>query len=273
MAAVAACKWVDEVVPNAPYQTLLEWMDKYNCDFCVHGDHVSTLADGSDSYQHVKDKGRYLECKRTKGVSTTDLVSRMLLMTQSMQPSHPGDLHQDQSQNHHLTHDLKANGTCSDESNGTVTIPSNSDAQHVMATTRKIAPFSYGNKEPKKGTGSALGDYLVVGVYDDSTVRAVKGVGHPLLDMHERVLSLLACRRVDDVVMGAPYSITDQVLDGDYRVNLVVRGSTPSSNDIDGQDPYRLAKERGIFVQLEEPPYSVTTESIVYRILKNRQLP
>lgn len=50
---------VDEVVPNAPYLTSIEWMDKYNCDFCVHGDDITTLADGTDCYQVVKDAGRY----------------------------------------------------------------------------------------------------------------------------------------------------------------------------------------------------------------------
>lgn len=34
---VQAIKWVDEVVPAAPYVTTLETLDKYNCDFCVHG--------------------------------------------------------------------------------------------------------------------------------------------------------------------------------------------------------------------------------------------
>lgn len=34
---VQAIKWVDEVVPAAPYVTTLETLDKYRCDFCVHG--------------------------------------------------------------------------------------------------------------------------------------------------------------------------------------------------------------------------------------------
>ena len=34
---VRAIKWVDEVVEGAPYVTTLETLDKYNCDFCVHG--------------------------------------------------------------------------------------------------------------------------------------------------------------------------------------------------------------------------------------------
>ncbi len=34
---VRAIKWVDEIVEGAPYVTTLETLDKYNCDFCVHG--------------------------------------------------------------------------------------------------------------------------------------------------------------------------------------------------------------------------------------------
>lgn len=34
---VKAIKWVDEIVQGAPYVTTLETLDKYNCDFCVHG--------------------------------------------------------------------------------------------------------------------------------------------------------------------------------------------------------------------------------------------
>lgn len=34
---VCAIKWVDDIVEGAPYVTTLETLDKYNCDFCVHG--------------------------------------------------------------------------------------------------------------------------------------------------------------------------------------------------------------------------------------------
>lgn len=34
---VRGIKWVDEVIEGAPYVTALETLDKYNCDFCVHG--------------------------------------------------------------------------------------------------------------------------------------------------------------------------------------------------------------------------------------------
>lgn len=40
---VRAIKWVDEVVEGAPYVTTLGTLDKYNCDFCVHGGTVWSL--------------------------------------------------------------------------------------------------------------------------------------------------------------------------------------------------------------------------------------
>ena len=40
---------------------------------------------GTDTYHIVKDAKRYKECQRTQGVSSTDLVGRMLLMSKAHQ--------------------------------------------------------------------------------------------------------------------------------------------------------------------------------------------
>jgi len=41
---VRGIKWVDEVVEGVPYVTTLETLDKYQCDFCVHGgEHITCL--------------------------------------------------------------------------------------------------------------------------------------------------------------------------------------------------------------------------------------
>lgn len=56
---VKGIKWVDEVVEGAPYVTALQTLDKYNCDFCVHGDDITMTADGVDTYHLVKAAGRY----------------------------------------------------------------------------------------------------------------------------------------------------------------------------------------------------------------------
>ena len=44
---------------DAPYVTSLEMLDKYNIDFCVHGDDLVTAADGTDCYEAVKKAGRF----------------------------------------------------------------------------------------------------------------------------------------------------------------------------------------------------------------------
>ena len=62
---------------------MIELLKKYNIDYCVHGDDIITAADGTDCYQEVKDAGIFKTIPRTAGVSTTDLVGRMLLMTKS----------------------------------------------------------------------------------------------------------------------------------------------------------------------------------------------
>jgi hypothetical protein len=77
---VKACKWADEVIEGAPYLATLETLEKYNCDFCVHGEDVSFSpslaycyvfifvfwkeqisvdAEGRDVYEKVKQAGKY----------------------------------------------------------------------------------------------------------------------------------------------------------------------------------------------------------------------
>ena len=44
---VREIKFVDEVVEDAPYATTVETLDKYGADFSVHGNDVTTTADGN----------------------------------------------------------------------------------------------------------------------------------------------------------------------------------------------------------------------------------
>ncbi|KAJ3170665.1 Ethanolamine-phosphate cytidylyltransferase [Geranomyces variabilis] len=273
-AAVAACKWVDLVVPDAPYLTSLEVMDKYDCDFCVHGDDITTLADGTDCYQLVKDAGRYRECKRTQGVSTTELVGRMLLMSREHLRTRPGSA----ARNAQNLENFTGGGAT---------------ASHFLPTTRRLGQFADG-REPKAGDkvvyvdggfdlfhvghieflkkAKALGDYLLVGVHDDQVVNTIKGSNYPIMNLHERVLSVLSCRYVDEVIIGAPYSVTKDVLEKVYSVHVVVHGSTAIDADTDGQDPYKLPKELGIYKAVESPQESLTTDTIVDRIIEHRTL-
>lgn len=81
VAAVEACRWATRCVPHAPYVTDLPWVTHYGCQYVVHGDDITSDSDGNDCYRFVKAAGRFKVVKRTPGISTTDLVGRMLLCT------------------------------------------------------------------------------------------------------------------------------------------------------------------------------------------------
>ncbi len=71
--------------------------------------------------------------------------------------------------------------------------------------------FHIGHIEALK-KAKELGTFLYVGLYDDETVRKRKGKYFPLMNLQERVLNVLSCKYVDDVLIGAPWKITQQVL-------------------------------------------------------------
>lgn len=57
-----------------------------------------------------------------------------------------------------------------------------------------------------------LGTFLYVGLWDDELTRYYKGSLFPLMSLQERVLMTLACKHVDDVIIGAPYIITEDLM-------------------------------------------------------------
>lgn len=83
VAAVTACRWATAPIPHAPYVTSLPWISHYGCHYVVHGDDITSDSNGEDCYRFVKAAGRFLVVKRTPGISTTDLVGRMLLCTKT----------------------------------------------------------------------------------------------------------------------------------------------------------------------------------------------
>ena len=78
---VKAVKWVDEVIPDAPYAITEEFMkrlfDEYRIDYIIHGDNPCVLPDGTDAYALAKKAERYKKIKRIEGVSSTDIVGKI----------------------------------------------------------------------------------------------------------------------------------------------------------------------------------------------------
>eukprot|EP00250_Pteridium_aquilinum_P033383 c5534_g1_i1 orf=242-1549(+) len=283
---VSGVKWVDEVIPDAPYAINESFMRKlfteYKIDYIIHGDDPCLLPDGSDAYELAKKAGRYKQIKRTEGVSSTDIVGRMLLCVRD-RPSN-------EYQNHASLQRQFSHGHGNKAESGN--IPSSTRISHFLPTSRRIVQFSNG-----KGPGPHarivymdgafdlfhaghveilhrardLGDFLLVGIHTDQTVSANRGPHHPIMNLHERSLSVLACRYVDEVIIGAPWTITKDMITT-FNISLVVHGTVAENVELlnEEDDPYRAAKELGIFKVIESP-MNTTTTTIIKRIVANHE--
>ncbi|KAI8826074.1 uncharacterized protein EV422DRAFT_515186 [Fimicolochytrium jonesii] len=72
------CKWVDEVVPDAPWAIDQAFLDKHKIDYVAHDDIPYKSVESDDVYAFVKQQGRFLPTARTEGVSTSDLITRIV---------------------------------------------------------------------------------------------------------------------------------------------------------------------------------------------------
>ncbi|KAK9920161.1 hypothetical protein M0R45_028720 [Rubus argutus] len=286
MIMVNAVKWVDEVIPDAPYAITEEFMkklfDEYNIDYIIHGDDPCVLPDGTDAYALAKKAGRYKQIKRTEGVSSTDIVGRMLLCVRERSVS--------ENRNHSSLQRQFSHGhgqKLEDGGSG-----SGTRVSHFLPTSRRIVQFSNG-KGPQSDAriiyidgafdlfhaghveilrvARELGDFLLVGIHTDQTVSANRGAHRPIMNLHERSLSVLGCRYVDEVIIGAPWEITKDVITT-FNISLVVHGTVAENDNFEKEtgNPYEVPISMGIFKVLESP-LDITTSTIIKRIVSNHE--
>eukprot|EP00977_Amphora_coffeiformis_P002732 scaffold521_cov167-Amphora_coffeaeformis.AAC.23 len=256
---VSACKFVDEVVPGVPYVMNREYLEyvieKYKIDYVIHGDDPC-IVDGKDVYATAKEAGKYRSIPRTEGVSTTDIVGRMLLMTKE----------------HHFQNDVSLG-----------------HQSKFLTTSRMLTLFSDDIQAPAPGSrvvyidGSwdlfhpghvcilkaarERGDYLIVGIHNDAVVNRVRGMNLPLMNLHERVLSVLGCRYADDVLIDAPYEITEDMV-GSLNIAEVIQVVDDDGNG-DGSR-FKVAEANGILHRVENT-CGFDVSSVVHRIRKNQE--
>lgn len=98
------------------------------------------------------------------------------------------------------------------------------------------------------------------------------GHNFPLLSLHERVLNVLACKYVDEVVIGAPWFVTEDLLKS-FNIQHVIE-VTPKSQEPEPKpyvlDNYRLAKEKGIYAKVEVGS-QITVDMLIDRIVSNHE--
>lgn len=77
--ALRHCRYVDEVVKDAPWELDDEYLSKHKIDFVAHDDAPYNIGSGSvDIYAPLKERGMFVATERTEGVSTSDIVARIV---------------------------------------------------------------------------------------------------------------------------------------------------------------------------------------------------
>lgn len=112
----------------------------------------------------------------------------------------------------------------------------------------------------------AKGTYLIVGIHNDEDIHAHKGANFPIMTLQERVLGVLSCRYVDEVIIGAPYAVTAELIDS-MKINVVCSGKVGCD---DPNDAYKVARERGIHAEVDSGS-TLTSSEVIERILSNYQ--
>ena len=223
--------------------------------------------------------------KRTEGVSTTDLVGRLLLLTRS-----------------HHTPAPRAPPPAGEEAAPVAYTGANissSGVSQFLPTTWRLRQFSNGRvAKPGEtivyvdgafdllhaGHVSALyaarnrGDFLLVGLHDDAAVNAARGQNQPICSLHERALCVLALACVDEVILGAPPVVSADLLKS-MNIQVVVAdvddAAPPPSTDgppspTPKLDRYAVPRASGILRQVEPSQSRLQLADIVARIIDNR---
>ncbi|CAG9801745.1 unnamed protein product [Chironomus riparius] len=75
--AIRHCRYVDEVLKDAPWIITEKFLHENKIDF-VAQDSSPYVSDGNDIYKMVKDKNMFIPTQRTDGISTSDILKRII---------------------------------------------------------------------------------------------------------------------------------------------------------------------------------------------------
>ena len=75
---IKSCKWVDEIAYPCLWVITEEFLNKEKIDYVAHDALPYNSQNSGDIYQMCKEMGKFKETKRTEGVSTSDLLVKIV---------------------------------------------------------------------------------------------------------------------------------------------------------------------------------------------------
>lgn len=244
---VKSCRWVDKVVGNVPYVPSMKLIEEFGCDAAVHGDDLVTDGDGTEVYKEIKAQGKFKEFKRTEGISTTEIVGRMMLLENRSTNDNQIDSYTNQQYNYLIEHfklpHVKKQGTV-------VFMDGHFDLYH--------AGHCKAIENAKKDA-----DYLIIGLHSDKEVKRYNR-SLPILNEMERKLVLMSNRHVNEIII-SPY-----VIDEDF---IIKHGITKIIASYDIKDLSRFFHIKNYVVQdfYKNEFFYLNSDHIVNRIISNYQ--
>ncbi|GBE62208.1 ethanolamine-phosphate [Babesia ovata] len=296
---IRGCRWVDEVIVDTPYEVSLDFLTNVaKCDMVAHGDDVAIGSSGKDCYEEVKNAGKLVHFRRSRGSSTSTTLGRLVEALTSDRFCHFSSTERNGqdalSQFRRLVEENEeqmSREQFSDDGLQAIEMQQQTNKMHVMfprcrTSATLFAKFIPNTPKPPNAKviyvdgsfdvfhvghlrflerAKALGDYLIVGLYDDQTVRTIKGNPFPVTHLMDRALTVLAMKCTDDVILGAPFIPSKNYLEN-LGVSLVVTGDCSDMPLMTGGfDTHSVAREMSI-VQTIDSGCTLTSADIIQRV-------
>ncbi|KAF7678796.1 putative ethanolamine-phosphate cytidylyltransferase [Astathelohania contejeani] len=238
---VRACRWTGEVVEGSPYATCREVYIKYGCELVMHGNDASINTSGDDTYMEPKINNEFSEFERTEGISTTEIVGRMLLRQKAMTSPL-------------ISNELTDLQKCLLEK---FALPIKERKGKVVYVDGSFDLYHAGHCS-LLAMAKKQGDYLVAGIHDDIEMGKIKA---PVLNFIERKLALLSNKYIDEVV-DAPYYPSEEYLNK-LGVNIIVCGKGADKSC------YKNIGPNIQLIELDHEYNYLSSEVIIKRIIDN----
>lgn len=255
---VRSCRWVDEIIEGAPYVPNMKFVLEQNCQLIVHGDDLAISETGQDCYAEAKSLNMYREVSRTKYVSTTEMVGRMLLQrnasivedTLSSKCMHMPEYAYSKEKQKYIDSLLNE-----------FELPGGETTEMVVYVDGTFDLFHPGHASLLKKCKES-NYFVIVGVFSSETTYKLKN-NYPIQAMKERILTVSACKYVDKILKDVPLRPNIKFLK-DNNIHKIITGL----NDPHLEN-YDLVRTYVPIEQIESDFPTITTSTIVEKVIKN----